>query len=215
MTIWDMDSGKEKQHLESPAWINAVAFAPGETALGAACQDRAVRLWDLRTGGETAKLNGHADPVTAVAFSPNGKFLASGSQDRSLVLWDLANLRKQATLFGHSGPVMSLAYAPDGETLASGGFLAQVFVWKASDLRVPIALRGDEGPFLIQGLMKPVAFSPDGKLLAMSSGTRIILWDCQRMAKHAVLDESDKQVGFAAAESILSLTFAGREDACQ
>jgi len=209
--IWDMDSGEEKQSLECPAWINAIAFAPGATVLGAACQDNTIRLWDLRTGAEAAKLNGHANLASALAFSPNGKFLASGSQDQSLVLWDLGHLRKQATLFGHSGPVMSLAYAPDGRTLASGGFSGEVFEWTATDQRAPTVLRGDEGPSLGQGLFQPVAFSPDGKLLAMSSGSRIILWNCQRMAKHLVLEESDKPaqpgINFGG-KQMESLTFA-------
>ena len=162
---------------------------------------------------ETATLNGHTEPVTGLAYSSDGKVLASASSDRSLVLWDPARLQKQTTLFGHSGPVTSLAYAPDGRTLTSGGYFGQVFVWKTSDLRGPIVLRGDEGPSL--GLIRftgcePVAFTPDGKLLAMSSGRRIILWDCQRMAKHMVLEERDKQdrPGFGFAESVGSLTFA-------
>jgi Tol biopolymer transport system component len=149
ITLWDFNSGKEKQQLACPAWVNAIAFGPSETLAGG-CQDASIALWDLRKGAEPTQLKGHTDPVTAVAFSPDGRTLASSSEDRSLVLWDLAGKRGKATLFGHSAPVMSLAYAPDGKAVASGDTSSEIFVWKASDLPAPIMLRGDSNTGLTQ-----------------------------------------------------------------
>ena len=41
--------------------------------------DNTVRLWDVASGKETARLEGHGDAVWSVAFSPDGTRLASGS----------------------------------------------------------------------------------------------------------------------------------------
>ena len=38
-----------------------------------------VHLWDVATGKQVRRLEGHWDPVSCVAFSPNGKLLASGT----------------------------------------------------------------------------------------------------------------------------------------
>lgn len=53
-----------------------------------------VRLWDVETGRNFAKLPGHTEHVRKVAFSPDGKLLASGSDDLSIRLWDVSNAKR-------------------------------------------------------------------------------------------------------------------------
>ena len=79
-----------------------------------------VRLWDLATGREIRKLEGHSDAVNSVAFSPDGKTALSGSEDNTLRLWDLATGREIRKFEGHSGAVSSVAFSPDGKTALSG-----------------------------------------------------------------------------------------------
>ena len=40
-----------------------------------------VRLWDVDTQTQIAKLEGHTDAVNSVAFNPNGRIIVSGSDD--------------------------------------------------------------------------------------------------------------------------------------
>ena len=41
-------------------------------------------MWDVATGAELQRLEGHSSYVNSVAFSPDGVRLASGSHDESV-----------------------------------------------------------------------------------------------------------------------------------
>lgn len=85
-------------------WTAAVH--PLRPLLATAGDDRAVRLWDPRTGRETAALTGHTGRVLAVAFSPDGSLLASGGEDGTVRLWNVpadAPATLRATLVGMPG----------------------------------------------------------------------------------------------------------------
>ncbi|CAK82619.1 unnamed protein product, partial (macronuclear) [Paramecium tetraurelia] len=51
--------------------------------------DKSIRLWDVKTGQQKAKLDGHSSYVYSVNFSPDGTTLTSGSYDKSIRLWDV------------------------------------------------------------------------------------------------------------------------------
>ncbi len=41
-------------------------------------------MWDMATGKETSKLEGHGKAVASVAVSPDGKTIVSGSFDNTI-----------------------------------------------------------------------------------------------------------------------------------
>src|SRR5262249_51729524 len=72
----------------------------------------------------------------------------------------------------HVLPVSFLAFAPNGNTLASGSIDGVVKLWNVTDLKAAM--------YDISMLDKPItslAFSPDGKRLALSDGDETVLWD--------------------------------------
>jgi WD40 repeat protein len=66
-----------------------VALTPDGRRAVSASDDRTLRVWDLATGAELARLTGHEDWVLAVALTPDGRRAVSASDDRTLRVWDM------------------------------------------------------------------------------------------------------------------------------
>src|SRR5262249_43723245 len=80
VTIWDWEGRRRLITLHGhSAGINALAFAPDESRLASGDSMGIVKLWDVTTGQERARLRA-CEPgagVTAIAFAPNGSLLVT------------------------------------------------------------------------------------------------------------------------------------------
>lgn len=151
-----------------------------------------ARLVDTLTNSPyIGTLIGHRTRVTATAFRPDGRLVATGAEDATMILWDVTDIdrpRRRATLTGHPGPVVSLAFSPDGRTLAAGSAQGDstVTMWDVSTVAHPRRLTTVDGQRADQYGAWTVAFSPDGRLLAVAEGNQILegnvhLWDVTRL----------------------------------
>ena len=169
--LWSVSAQRSFATLRHDDVVRSVTFSP-DGAILASGSDRAIKLWDGKSGRLIATLDGNS---SSVSFSPDGALLASGTWDRTVKLWDVRTREPIATLKGHPGMVESVSFSPDGSLLASAGWDDRtVRLWDAA-AREPIAnLEGHTG------FVNTVAFSPDGATLASGSWDRtVILWDVE------------------------------------
>jgi hypothetical protein len=151
---------------EGPA-ILATAFSPDSKTLATGGKDKVIRLWDVRTGRELRRLEGHRDWVSSVSFSGDGKYLASASRDWTVRLWERSTGAAVRVLHGHQAGVLSVAFAPNGRALASGSQDGTLRTWDvATGVESFRSLKESDW-------VTAVAYSPDGDRLASAgwSGT--------------------------------------------
>ncbi|MBD2179179.1 PD40 domain-containing protein [Pseudanabaena sp. FACHB-1998] len=115
---------------------------------------------------EKNRLTDHSRDVSTVAYSPDGKYIATGSYDTTVKLWDV-NGKKLHTFAGHKDVVTSVAFANDSQYIASASIDRTVKIWNIESKEVK-SFDFSEG-------INSVAFSPDGKQLAITSGKEIFL----------------------------------------
>ncbi|MFC1604559.1 protein kinase [Planctomycetota bacterium] len=195
--LWDLASKRQLSILRGHAAITSVAFSSDSKTLAASCEDRTVRLWDTVTD-QVITLKGHASPITCVAFSPEGDILASGSNDKTVRLWNTTKMQDHEVLKGHTDFVWAVAISPDGKILASAGSADQTIRLWTTNPPMPIHTIKLNPPTLIESHSLRstaawcVSFSPDGKTLAIGTGTGagVKLWDIESRREVATLPGS-------------------------
>jgi len=190
--VWEFESGKELRTLRGSAtFVLSVALsADGRRVLSGsggefknrrflAGPDRSVRLWDVETGKELLKLEGHGQPVWFVQFLLGGKTAISVSADGEARIWDLEQGREVRRI-GRRCSGQGVALSPDGKILATGSFPENsARLW---DIESGREIRELVGP---HAQIRGAAFSPGGEFLLTGGGdfrrsaddTSLRLWD--------------------------------------
>ena len=115
--------------------FSSVAFSPDGKTLAAGTwitpleSPDDIYLFDVATGQERARWEGHTSCIETVAFSPDGKLLATGGGDKIVRVWDVASGRQVAGLGGHENRLRGVVFTPDGK-LVSGGHEQTVRLWE-------------------------------------------------------------------------------------
>ncbi len=176
LRLWDV--GKKKLLDRKPKrgekdfrLMYCVAFSPDGKVIAAGDKEGKIRLFDGRTGEPKAVLDDHTAAVHGLAFSPDGKTLASASQDHTIKLWDVAGRKLRHTL--QKDKLWAVAFSPDGKRLATGGGVEQeqgkwryeIILWDAKTGEMERTL-----PVELTTPAWSLAFSPDGRTLAVAGG---------------------------------------------
>jgi WD40 repeat protein len=199
LALVELESGKAQGEIICQTnFVVSVAFSPDGHVLasvGMEGKGHVVRLWDVRTGKETATfIPGVA--VNHLAFSSSGESVicavghrgsrdggpADRSKDALVIVWDVKSQKERTRITLDQCAIEAIAISPKEELVAIGGWcdsrkLGFVTVCDLATGRVLFELPGHEHS--VSGL----SFSPDGRSLVSGSANareertgRIIMW---------------------------------------
>ncbi|MDR3623117.1 MAG: hypothetical protein P4L85_27440, partial [Paludisphaera borealis] len=129
-------------------------------------EDTRVRLWDV-ADGRLIKTLDDGELVDMLACSPDGRILA-GARGR-LAAWDVGSGGVLGWSKAAAQCVAPLAFAPDGSALAVQAIGGKLNLLDLADGRVRGAFNYLQADAL--------AFSPDGRRLAVADDERVTVWD--------------------------------------
>jgi WD40 repeat protein/tetratricopeptide (TPR) repeat protein len=217
--IWDSASGKVTHELSEkfqPLWLE---FSPDARLIVSVgwypfTSTNTVKLWDAATGKETQELARYAAgrrPGVAT-FSPDGQWLAVAlevppANRAAVTLWDARArpLKRVRPLNVVTRTPVHLAFSPESRRLAYVGLsarsaqsnsgLGELKIWQTDTAEVLVSV--EDLPFAPNN--GSVAFSPDGKQLALAASDRgVHLLDAQTGKERTALRaDGDSPVGLA------------------
>jgi WD40 repeat protein len=190
--VWDLATGQVGCDLDLSKQSNTVslAFTARGHRLAAALANKTVQLWDAAAGQEIGKLTydvqGNAmGGAPRISYSPDGKLLAvlaasvdpdTGTPEARIQLLNAATGKEVAALpamvanlpnAGRSNQLSTVtAFSLDGKLLALPGLNRNVILNRTSSGKEHRRL-DTSGGF---GSVSAIAFSPDGRTLAIAHG---------------------------------------------
>jgi WD40 repeat protein len=167
--LWDADTGEPvggPLAHDRPTFIAGVAFNPDGRLAVTGGLDNTLRIWDARSGAALGDPLPQPLGIEALALSPDGDTVALQLATQEIRLWSLRTRGMIGTpLRAPVGGSFLRGFSTDGRIVVTvSGATAQC--WSAATSH-PV------GPLIRHDAMiKRVAFSPDGRLLATCGNDR-------------------------------------------
>jgi WD40 repeat protein len=190
--LWDLGSGEERQRFAGhrsvvfsypvgrervtgrTSLVWSVAALPERGQALSAGADGTVRLWDLDSGREVRRFEGHSGGACAVVALPGGQALTAGP-DGTMRLWDLDSGREVRRFAGHSTGVRAVAALSERGQVLSVGPDGTVRLWDLASGREVQRLVGHSG-----ALVAVAALPERGQALSAGADGTARLWDLIR-----------------------------------
>jgi WD40 repeat protein len=183
--IWSTATGKSTDRpLTAGLAANAAAlafFPDGQEVASADGSDGYIHFWTTATGQPVRGTASFSSPSVLsgpFAISTDGKLLAIQGDNGSVQLWDTATDSRIGRLVGAStSSDDKFAFSPDGDELAIADPSGNVHLWDIAAGTLVAATH-----FPPQEELTPVtsmAFSPNGRSMAIGDGSVVYGWDIQ------------------------------------
>lgn len=202
--LWSVEERKRKHILESPGVTSAITFLLDGTLVASALIDeKSVRVWVTETGEvkHTFKRSlrlPSGPPVFALpldkllrvplspAFSPNGSLVAIVLEDYSTIeLWDTEKAKRKFIVQDNKKTELSgITFSSNGELMALVYSDGTFRLWNTGKRTEERMFKGDPR------IVNSVAFSPNGRVIALGNDEESWLWDIEEEEAKCVSEDS-------------------------
>jgi WD40 repeat protein len=196
------------RHTEN---VEGVAFG-GDGRLLASAASGAVKVWDVGKRRRIATLRGRdAFGWKAAAFSPDAALVAAIGQsgfkgDEMVAVWNRTGGRPVMRLPVRRGALLTdVVFSPDGALVATAGLADGVRLWRLASGRLVRSIIPDAG-------VEELAFSPDGRLLAVTAGENVRIYHVESGRPQATLRGHDLFVNSVSFSPNGRLLVSGSDD---
>jgi WD40 repeat protein len=175
-----------KELYAHESYVTGVALT-GKTLVSGS-YDQKLTWFDTESNKAVRSHEAHAKWIRRVVASPDGKTIASVADDMVCRVWNAADGKLIHELRGHSektphgfgSMLYAAAFSPDGNHLATGDKVGKIRVWEVAtgkgvaEMEAPVMYTWDPVQRLHSiGGIRSLAFSPDGKTLAVGGTGKI------------------------------------------
>jgi len=200
-----------------------LAISPDGRFLAGGDDKGVVLLWRLSDGLNLRVLRGHRNPIVGLAFSPDGRLLVTAGSEESVKVWEVASGRERQVVLHDpdNSRVASIALSPTDRRLAiltkASRIAGKVAFWEADEAGAfrfarAVEIEGMDVAFpLLDRPDARMAFSPDGRLLAVANDEYTYLVDAdQASLKRVIKTDSDVEaLAFSPDGRLLALATEG------
>lgn len=176
--VWDLETGTCRLTLKHPGIIRSVSVTPDDKYILSASQnDKAIKLWNLKTGVQLARWSEGLGQALSVVALPDGKRALFGSWEaRAPKLWDIQSGKCLRTFeddgTNSSMNIWTVGVSRDGSRAVSGDYRGVVSYWDVETGKRLAALSGHSAA------VRSVKITPDGShALSGSEDATIKIWD--------------------------------------
>jgi len=195
--------------------VRSLTFSSDGTSLVSGSYDKTVKLWDVQTGGVVKTFCGHTDRIKSISISADHTTIGSGSEDQTLHLWNI-EMGECYHIIKQQYSVFSVSFSPTNPQclISAGGEIAQC--WDIDGHKVGPTFTGYQISFspdgtqfttytgndvIVQNInsgvtvakfcaadayFSPCCFSPDGRLVAVTTSYNVCVWDITGSDPHPV-----------------------------
>lgn len=169
--LWDTESKNNDQvilNLEKK--VISIALSSDGRRVSAGTETGTFFLWNVNDYHSVRELDvNQNERISSLVFSPDGNMLATGFRD-TVLLWDVQTGERIGQSL-NAITVDPIVFSPEGKYLTTGSGRGIIDVWNISTQERSNRINIGESP------VTNLAYSPDGKTLALGKWDYIILWD--------------------------------------